>query len=46
MAEIMLDELWREMAPYTRITPEATVSPSDLWNGYYGWDEKNEKKQL
>ena len=39
MAEIKLDELWSEMTPYSRITPDATVSPSDLWNGYYGWNE-------
>lgn len=42
MAEIKLDDLWKEMTPYSRKTREATVSPTDLWNGYYGWEEKNE----
>ena len=40
MAEIKLEDLWGEMTPYSRKTPEATVSPSDLVNGYYGWKEK------
>ena len=40
MAEIRLDELWAEMVPYSRKTREATVSPTDLWNGYYGRDEE------
>ena len=35
MAEIPLDDLWEEMVPYQRLTREATVSPTDLWNGYY-----------
>ena len=35
MAEISLDELWREMTPYTRRSCDATVTLSDMWNGYY-----------
>jgi len=40
MAEIDPDELRGEMTPYTRKTREATVSPTELWNGCYGWEEK------
>ena len=40
MAEIGLNELWNEMVPYTRKTPFAAVSPSDLWNGCYGWEQE------
>ena len=40
MAQIDPDDLWREMAPYARKTREAAVSPTELWNGYYGWEEK------
>ncbi|MBQ9500579.1 MAG: glycosidase [Lentisphaeria bacterium] len=40
MAEIRLSELWNEMTPYTRKTREATVSPTELWNGYYGKTEE------
>ncbi len=37
MAEIGLDDLWREMTPYSRKTREATISPTELWSGHYGW---------
>ena len=30
------DELWNEMTPYSRKSADATVTLSDLWNGYYG----------
>ena len=40
MAEITLAELWNEMTPYSRKTRTATVSPTELWNGYYGWKEE------
>ena len=36
MAEIPLDELWNEMTPYSRKSADATVTLSDMWNGYYG----------
>ncbi len=36
MAEINLNELWNEMIPYSRKSPDATVTLSDMWNGYYG----------
>ena len=35
MAEISLDDLWGEMTPYSRKSPDATVTLSDMWNGYY-----------
>ena len=37
MAEISLDELWKEMTPYSRKSADATVSLVELRNGYYGW---------
>lgn len=40
MAEIKVDELYGEMTPYSRKTHEATITPTDLRNGYYGWEEK------
>ena len=36
MAEINLNELWNEMIPYSRKSADATVTLSDMWNGYYG----------
>ena len=41
MAGIALSDLWKVMTPYSRKTRTATVSPSDLWNGYYGWTEQD-----
>ena len=38
MAEINLDDLWNEMIPYSRKSRNATVTLSNLWNGYYGWN--------
>ena len=35
MAEIKLDELLNEMTPYTRKSEDATITLTDLWNGYY-----------
>ena len=35
MAEIALDDLWQEMTPYSRKSPDATVDLSDMWSGYY-----------
>ena len=40
MAEIKLDDLWSEMIPYSRKSRNAAVTLSDLWNGYYGWNEE------
>ena len=40
MAEIRLDELWHEMTPYSRKSSDATISRTELWNGFYGWDEE------
>lgn len=39
MAELALDDLWKSMTPYVRITPEADVSLTELWNGFYGWEK-------
>lgn len=41
MAEISLPDLWKEMTPYTRMTPTATVDWSMFRNGYY--DKYNNK---
>lgn len=41
MAEIALDNLWKELTPYSRICSTATISPTELWNGCFGW--KNQK---
>ena len=38
MAEIALEDLWKELKPYTRKSPRASISPGDLKNGYYGWE--------
>ena len=35
MAEIRLDDLWREMTPYSRKSHDATITLTDMWNGYY-----------
>ena len=35
MAEINLDDLFQEMVPYSRKSADATVTLSDMWNGYY-----------
>ena len=40
LAEIKLSDLWNEMTPYSRRTHRATVSFTELWNGYYGWKEE------
>ena len=40
MAEIKLDDLWGEMITYSRKSRNAAVTLSDLWNGYYGWNEE------
>ncbi len=39
LAEIKLDDVFAELKPFKRINEDATVSYSDRWNGYYGWEE-------
>ena len=35
MAEVSLSGLWREMTPYSRKSRDATITLTDMWNGYY-----------
>ena len=35
VAEIALEDLWKEMTPYSRMTPTATVDLTMVRNGYY-----------
>ena len=35
MAEIALEDLWKEMTPYSRMTPTATVDLTMVRNGFY-----------
>ena len=35
MSEIKLNDLWNEMTPYSRKSEDATITLTDMWNGYY-----------